>query len=264
MNSWQHPDQEASISTYTGTNLIGGAPSVSESLVTGCENLSFEPTIEPVPLNTQADAGTGVSVFLKVPQHVKVEDGVGSRLTCLPGEWTGSPTGFSYQWLVNGEVGREWPVLRDPVGGCGQVRAVSGESRQCGWYERDARDAVGNDRRSDDSDDGAAGPGNGAAGAAGGRYRRTERDGVCRQSVTCALGTWTGAPTFTYQWLRNGTPIAGATSSTYTLQAEDTKTVVQCLVTGANAGGKVGAVSANKSISASATPPVRSTVSWRK
>jgi hypothetical protein len=35
--------------------------------------------------------------------------------------------------------------------------------------------------------------------------------------VTVNPGTWTGSPTYTYQWLRSGSAISGATSSSYTL-----------------------------------------------
>jgi hypothetical protein len=57
---------------------------------------------------------------------------------------------------------------------------------------------------------------------------------------------WTGSPTFTYQWYVNGAAIPGATSSTYTVQAGDVPGVIQCAVTGANAGGSVTGISSNR------------------
>ena len=62
---------------------------------------------------------------------------------------------------------------------------------------------------------------------------------VVGTTQTCNAGEWSGSPVFSYQWLRNGTPIAGETSSSYTVTGEDAGTGVQCQVTGTNAGGSV-------------------------
>jgi len=57
--------------------------------------------------------------------------------------------------------------------------------------------------------------------------------------LTATNGTWIGSPTFTYQWYTVSTtlPIAGATSTTYTLQQTDADTEVYCQVTGTNIAG---------------------------
>ncbi|HXA55221.1 MAG TPA: hypothetical protein VNV37_10165 [Solirubrobacteraceae bacterium] len=57
-------------------------------------------------------------------------------------------------------------------------------------------------------------------------------------TVTCATGTWTGepAPTFTYRWLREGLPIAGASAETYIVQVGDAGENLECEVTATNAG----------------------------
>ncbi len=57
------------------------------------------------------------------------------------------------------------------------------------------------------------------------------------QSLTCDSGTWTGDPTFTYAWLADGTAIAGATAQSYVPTRRDNRSVLQCEVTAANAGG---------------------------
>jgi len=56
--------------------------------------------------------------------------------------------------------------------------------------------------------------------------------------LTCSTGAWTNDPTaFTYQWYRDGTPIQGATASTYVVTAGDEQLTLTCSVTAANAKG---------------------------
>jgi hypothetical protein len=59
------------------------------------------------------------------------------------------------------------------------------------------------------------------------------------QTLTSTTGVWTNTPTsFAYQWTRDGSPIAGATSSTYTVaSAADVKTLLRCEVTAINGAG---------------------------
>jgi hypothetical protein len=67
--------------------------------------------------------------------------------------------------------------------------------------------------------------------------------------LTCQTGSWTpssgsGIPALTYQWLRDGSPIASATSATYTLAAADQGRAIQCQVTATNSAGASVAVAA--------------------
>jgi hypothetical protein len=56
--------------------------------------------------------------------------------------------------------------------------------------------------------------------------------------LSCSEGTWSNSPTgFTYQWSRQGTPIAGATTGGYTVQTDDEGLRLTCTVTAANAAG---------------------------
>ena len=67
------------------------------------------------------------------------------------------------------------------------------------------------------------------------------------ETLSCSTGTWSGvpAPTFTYQWLRDGGEIATATLSTYKVVAADEGHSLSCKVTATNSEGKEAATSAN-------------------
>ena len=64
------------------------------------------------------------------------------------------------------------------------------------------------------------------------------------ETLTCNPGTWANGPSFSYQWLRNAAPIAGATSQTYVLAAAEEGKPVQCRVTATNTDSTAQAVSA--------------------
>jgi FG-GAP repeat len=56
--------------------------------------------------------------------------------------------------------------------------------------------------------------------------------------LTCAHGTWTGAPiSYVYGWAIDGTPIVGATTSSYEVQNGDEQLTITCTVTASNSAG---------------------------
>jgi hypothetical protein len=61
-------------------------------------------------------------------------------------------------------------------------------------------------------------------------------------TLNCEPGSWNGSPTFSRQWLRDGSPIPSAIDSTYTLTAADLGTVVQCALMATNADASVLAI----------------------
>ena len=64
------------------------------------------------------------------------------------------------------------------------------------------------------------------------------------QTLSCDKGVWFNAPTsYTYQWLRDGANIAGATVSTYVVVAGDLGHAISCKVTATNANGSAPATS---------------------
>ena len=79
---------------------------------------------------------------------------------------------------------------------------------------------------------------------------------VVGDTLTATTGTWSPTPTFQYRWLRDGSPISGATASTYALTSSDVGKSVSVRVT----GSKSGLVTASKDSTAvgpvTAVPPV--------
>jgi hypothetical protein len=78
--------------------------------------------------------------------------------------------------------------------------------------------------------------------------------------LSCSSGSWTGEPEltlsagwplttpFSYQWLRDGGPIAGATSAAYVVQAADLGHSLVCEVTATNVAGHTAARSSSLAI----------------
>ncbi|MBJ7522160.1 MAG: hypothetical protein JHC84_20835 [Solirubrobacteraceae bacterium] len=146
---------------------------------------------------------------------------VGATVTCAPGAWTGNGAiTRAYRWVVDGRGG-------DPYVGTGAtyvpVPADEGWPLQC---EETATDADGST------------PQNSSAvmvGAPGGLTNvtgpRLDGSPTVGQTLTCLAGTWTVAADFSYTWLRDGVPIAGAAGETHEVGADDFLRTLSCRVT---------------------------------
>ena len=64
------------------------------------------------------------------------------------------------------------------------------------------------------------------------------------QTLTCSSGTWSKSPSYSYQWLRSGVPIIGATASTRLLDANDVGKLMSCTVKATKSGVSAVATSA--------------------
>lgn len=107
------------------------------------------------------------------------------------------------------------------------------------------------------ADDATGGPGPPPVNTAAPQIQGTPTQG---QTVTCTQGTWANSPTgYSFAWQRNGSPISGATSSSYTIQAADVGQNLTCVVTASNAGGSGQASSAAVVPVASVQAPVNQT-----
>jgi len=191
---------------------------------------------------TSFDRGSGGNVYVisvsnTAPKTIQAGIPVGATLSCVPGQWkeTGgaeSPS-FGYRWL------RDGTAIAGAEGSEYETEAAdSGAALQCEVT--------------------ATGTGGAAMGAATAAVvvaplsttappmvsTRPEVDfeggaGAIGKTRICTSGTWSGSPTISYGWLRNGARIPGAESNEYTLSAKDEGTAVQCQVTATNAGGSV-------------------------
>jgi hypothetical protein len=76
--------------------------------------------------------------------------------------------------------------------------------------------------------------------------------------LSCSTGVWAGtpAPTYTYQWRRDAVNIGAATADTYTTQAADVDTAVDCVVTATNTGGSASSDSNDINVVAAGSPEI--------
>lgn len=176
---------------------------------------SGPPPTPAAPVNTVAPSISGSAAVYQT-------------LTADRGSWTGYPAPtFAYQWRrggvnISGATGQTY-ALQEADHTTTITVSVTATNTQGNASAVSSGVVIG-----------AAAPVNTVAPVASGS---TSLGAVL--SVT--TGTWTGypAPSYTYQWRRNGVNISGATSSTYTVAITDSGATLTCLVTATNAGGAV-------------------------
>jgi hypothetical protein len=159
---------------------------------------------------------------------------VGQSLTCSEGAWSGAPTpAFSYEWLLSGVAipgaSQQAYTVTTPERGLALSCTVTATNRE--------------------GTASAASPGVRVIGVRPSEVEapRVTGAGVAGGTLTCERGVWKGAPppVFSYQWLRDGTAIAGATGATYAVEASDQGHALACTVTATNVEGAVEVESSN-------------------
>jgi hypothetical protein len=175
------------------------------------------------PSNTAAPAVSGTAK-------------VGSTLNVSNGTWTGSPTGYTYQWQrctsstsctnIAGASNQTYVVRAADAGN--KLRAVV-----------TASNADGNSTANSNMSDTVAASG----GPVNTARPSVDGEAVVGSTLTANTGTWTGSPTFTYQWLqcdRFGgacVEVVGATGKTYGVRFADVSGTLRVEVTAKNANG---------------------------
>ena len=188
-------------------NGSGLGPSIGGAI---CNCVYQAPQPPYLPVNIEAPIISGNTI-------------VGSTLT-LTGEgiWIGNPSPtLSFQWLRNGVV----------IGGATSIMYATqlsdvGQPITCrvtGTNSVGSVDAISNVITPTSAPVNATPPSISGSPLVG-------------STLTTTNGTWIGfpAPTFTYQWLRNGVVIVGATIITYVTRVADVGQQITCRVRGTN------------------------------
>jgi hypothetical protein len=178
----------------------------------------------------------------EIPPGIGGTSREGQTLSATPGTWSGTPgIEYAYRWRrcnasgaacadVAGAVTTEHALTAADVGSTLRVRVVATNAGGSAAAESDATPVVTQ-----------VGPSSAAPPTVSG----TAREG---ETLTASPGTWSGSPSFAYQWRRCSgegcADVAGATSATYALGAADVGRTIRVHVTAANAGGSAAAESA--------------------
>ena len=199
--------------SVTATNSVGSASKQSSNTVKVAGEKLVDETLPQV-------VGSGA---------------VGQQLTCKPGQWKGAPPPtFSYQWLreksekIAGATGATYTIVE-----ADQLRALSCEVTA----------ESGSEKASAKSSNEVKVPGSAPSNT---ELPKIVGAGTVGSHLTCEPGKWSGAPTpevSHYQWLRGGESIPSATSSSYTVVAEDEGRTVACEVIEKNNLGSAAATS---------------------
>lgn len=187
---------------------------------------------------------------------------VGQTLTVSPGTWSGTPAPtFTYQWQSS-PTGAVWSNIASATATAYVVAAaVEGLMLRCAVTATNAAGSVVANSTATNAVINPVIPVNSVAPT----FSGTAENG---STLTIAsTGTWTGSPTFTYQWQTSTTGtggwsnLSGATASSYILQPTDVGNYLACLVTGTNAYGSGQARTAASAQIVSPIPPLATIVS---
>lgn len=199
--------------------------------VTGSQEGYDDKTLTSVNRSIQ-----GLSLEAGTPTISGVAE-VGETLTVDPGVWTDGTT-LTYEWarvggnVISGATGTTYVVTLDDVGEELQVLVRGNKT----YYTTSLRITAETDQIPVPDISGSVPTISGSA--------------ALDETLTAVTGAWTDGAALSYQWLRDGEAIDGATSQTYTVVADDVETELAVRVTGSLAGYQ------STSLESSRTAPV--------
>ena len=172
-------------------------------------------------------ASSAATVLLKIPvtptPTFTGTVATGAKLTAVPGTWT-KKVKLSYQWLRNGTAiaGATGKTYTLTVADFGQQVSVAVTGTLAGGYLTTTQTSASS----------TVAPGTIA------KKPKVKFTGAAKPggTLTASAGAWPAGTTLSYQWLRNGTAISGATSSTYSVKAGDAGASISLTVTGTLTG----------------------------
>jgi hypothetical protein len=204
---------------------------------------------QPVPV----EALPSTAPTYTVPPVVSGAAQQSDTLSATTGSWTGSPTGYAYQWQdctganacanIASATDADYTVAAGDNGDT--VRVIVTASNAIGSTSADSAQTA-----TVTSGGTGSGGGSGLADVVAPYFAAASGQAVVGQVLAVSTGSWSGAPlSFSYQWMdcttSGGQPpmtggcstIGGATSSTYTVAASDVGHSLGVVVTAANASG---------------------------
>lgn len=173
-----------------------------------------------INLSSTEEATVAASAFSAEAPVISGNAVVGQSLAATSGAWTPMPTTISYQWLADGDpialaTSNTYLVTPAVLGKAIGVRVTGSRD---GYAEKSIEAAA-------TAEVAAALMSGPATAAVTGTF-------TVGETVSAAAGTWTPAPDeVSYQWLRGGHPIAGATQADYTLGTDDADKIVTVQIT---------------------------------
>ena len=254
--------------TPAGTNCTPIASAQQQTYTPGADDVSHtlevqETTTNPAgasaPANSTATSQVaGEPPAATQPPTISGTNQVGQTLTEAHGQWTNSPTGYTYQWLrcdnaasncatIAGATSRTYTPTGDDLGATIEVRETAGNDAGNGNPATSAPTRVITEPPTPVPT----------------HTSSPQISGTAQQGQTLSLtrGTWTGYPTsYSDQWQRcdsngqNCVPILGAAGVQYSPTDEDVGHTLVVQETASNAGGTSAPGQSNATATIAAAP----------